>query len=495
MKKYILFSLIFTVFVSAQAQKTGNSLFNASKIHEIRVYFSQTAYWDSLVKNYDFDAYMRGDVKVNGQLYKNVGVQLKGNSSYRTYPGKKKPFKISFDEYVDNQKLDGLKKINLNNGFKDPTMLREKIMLDMLRRQGMLAPRASYANLYLNDQLWGFYTLVEQVDKTFLEDRLDDKKGNLFKGDPNGTLQWKGDAAAQYYTQYELKTNEDVNDWSNLVKLLNAINNSGNEFSTKVEAVLNTKSWLGAWAINNLFVNLDSYNGSGHNYYIYHNSKTDKFEWITWDVNECFGNFNLGLAVPQLETYNIFINPPNRPLINNMLKITGYQNGYTDYLKTFIEKEFTPEKLNKTIDSLANVVRPYVQADPQKMFTNQQFEMNLAQDVGAIPGLKKFVQNRYQSVKTQIEMFINPVTTLSQQADSQIKLYPNPTQDLLIIEQAQPSQLVVMIRDGLGKVWLRAEGSTKDIRLAIQALPQGIYFLEILQAGVTIPLFRKIIKQ
>jgi spore coat protein CotH len=95
---------------------------------------------------------------------------------------------------VSGQKYDGLKAINLNNGFKDPTFMREKLMLDFCQRNVIPAPRCTYANIYVNDTLWGFYTLVEQVNTTFLKRWFPENNGNLFKGDPNGTLQWFGSA-------------------------------------------------------------------------------------------------------------------------------------------------------------------------------------------------------------------------------------------------------------------------------------------------------------
>lgn len=58
---------------------------------------------------------------------------MKGNSSFNN-PSTKKPFKVDLNEYVSGQDYDGIKKFNLNNGFKDPTMLSEKLTLDFFER-------------------------------------------------------------------------------------------------------------------------------------------------------------------------------------------------------------------------------------------------------------------------------------------------------------------------------------------------------------------------
>ena len=119
-----------------------------------------------------------------------------------------------------------LKKLNLNNNFKDPTLLREKVMYDFLNVNGCYAPRADLANVYINDQLWGVYTTVEEVDKTFLDRTFNDDKGNLFKGDPSGDLKWLGSSQSLYETKYELKLNEVLNDWTDLITFINTLNNA-----------------------------------------------------------------------------------------------------------------------------------------------------------------------------------------------------------------------------------------------------------------------------
>ena len=215
--------LLFPAF--ARAQDPGDYLFSAWTVHEIRFQFSQPGFWDSLKVNYTLDQYMPADITIDGSSYPQSGVKYKGNSSYNN-GSVKKPFRIDLSEYTDGQEHDGLKKLVLNNGFKDPTFLREKIMLDFLNDHGIAAPRCGFARLYVNNEYRGLYTVIEDVNKTFLEDRFGNKSGNLFKGDPKGTLVWKGESQSLYSNDYELKTNETTNDWSDLIRLIGALNNT-----------------------------------------------------------------------------------------------------------------------------------------------------------------------------------------------------------------------------------------------------------------------------
>src|SRR4029078_1676927 len=214
---------------SAKSQNPGDSIFNSAQIHTVRLYFNQSPWWDTLVANYPLDEKMLASMEFDGIWYDSVGAQFKGNSSYNNM-SQKKPFKIDMNEYVSGQDIDGLKKFTLNNGFKDPTFLREKMTLDFCKRHGIPAPRCTYANLYLNDTLWGLYTFIEQIDKTFLGTNFSDNDGNLFKGDPLGSLQWFGAMDTSYFPKYELKTNDSLNDWSDLVHFIDNINNTAPQF-------------------------------------------------------------------------------------------------------------------------------------------------------------------------------------------------------------------------------------------------------------------------
>ena len=99
------------------------------------------------------------------------------------HPGNKKPFKVDFNRFISGQAYDLLKKLNFNNGFKDPT-LPGKGFLDLCEDAGVLAPRATFAEVRYNGEAWGFYTVVEQIDDQFLDRSIGDDDGMLFKADP-----------------------------------------------------------------------------------------------------------------------------------------------------------------------------------------------------------------------------------------------------------------------------------------------------------------------
>src|ERR1041385_5968119 len=191
--------------------------------------------------------------------------------------------KIDINYYDTLQKYDGIKKFNLNNGFKDPSFLREKVALDFMNAHHVTAPRCTYARVFLNNIYWGLYTIVEEVDSKFLKQHYPDNNGNLYKGDPTGDFRWYGSSASSYYSHYELNSSSTVIDWSDLVHIIDIANNtSAAVYYDSLETVLDSWSFLNYLAAQNIFSNLDSYAGSGHNYYMYDDSNYFHFRWIAW---------------------------------------------------------------------------------------------------------------------------------------------------------------------------------------------------------------------
>ncbi len=483
-KLLLCLTLLYALYTAdSKAQTEGDVFFGQAIVHDVYMTFPQANYWDSLVAYKPLELYLKGDVTIDGIFYANVGVKFKGNSSYSN-PSTKKPFKVDLNEYVAGQDHDGLKKFNLNNGFKDPSFMREKVALDFYSQQGLAAPRCAYTRVYLNGTYWGLYMFVEEANKTFLEDRFANKQGNLFKGDPSGDLKWLGSSPSSYYSKYELHTNETANDWTDLVNLIDKINNSGVNFQDSLETVLNTTTFIQHWAAMNLFVNLDAYIGSGHNYFIYHDTLSDKFEFLSWDANESFGNFNMGLTNTQLKNLSMFhVSSPgsSRPLVANMLTVPAYKASLVNVFCQWLQYDFSNAALDPKIDSLANAIRTDVYADPIKFYSNTDFENNLSSDVGMTMGIKSFITARRNALMT--ELFNNGCyvgVTENTATENRALVYPNPAKDVITIDlQNTAGENVLSIYNSVGQEVLKHELSDQLVTIDISGFSEGVYLVRI----------------
>lgn len=399
------------------AQNAGDNIFSGIQIHTVKLRFAIADWYDSLAYYYDQDEeqYIPVQLEANGTVYNNIGVRFKGNSSY-TYPGTKKSLRLEFDAFGGDERWDGEKDIHLNNMWGDPSFMREKLYTDVCRMAGIHAPRANYARVYINDEYWGLYSLVEHVDKRFTKTHYGDNNGDMFKAvdafGPNdqrySDFRWRGAVDTAYYSYYEMKTDGSTTAWPKLVSLIDVINNQSD--APSLEAKMNIASFEQAVAADNLMANLDSYIGGGRNFYLYFNPKTSKAEWIIWDTGLSFGAYSQGVSRVETMSVTYVSNLTARPLAARMLNGSTFRSDYLQALCRLVNQHFVPETLGARIDSIANLIRGSISEDTRKMYTMQQFETNLSSDVNAPggagqrkPGLKSFIAQRRASVVSQLE--------------------------------------------------------------------------------------------
>lgn len=433
MKKLFFVLLLLPVLVFPQ--KAGDNIFSGIKVHTIKLFFNQPAYWDSLTTyfNEGNEQYLAASAVINGLNFDSIGIRLKGHSAYN-HPNNKKPMRIAFDEFK-NLTWDGIKGVHLNNCWEDPTFMREKLHLDYLNNAGIAASRGNFAQLYINDTLFAFYSLAEHVDKTFLSSRYSNKSGDLFKavdgvGSPSyySDFRWYGTDSSFYEPRYELKSDGSITAWSRMMKLIDTLNYSSN-LAVALPALINDTSVYKAFSTDILLGNLDSYVNSCRNFYFYYNTDKKKFEWIFWDAGLSFGSFNQS-GVNNIEDLSIFyvVNAAQRPLMGKILATPQLRTSYLNTFTSLFNSYFIPSDLFNHIDSIANVIRPYVYADAKKMYTDAQFESNIQNDIliGTTrkPGLKSFITSRYNNITAQLtsveDELVNPLTFSLDQN------YPNP---------------------------------------------------------------------
>jgi tetratricopeptide (TPR) repeat protein len=357
-------------------------------------------------------------VSCENETYENVGIRHRGNASMLLIPPDgKKPYKLDFDRYQKKQNFHGFKKFNFINCFRDPSMLRDKLSYDLMRRVGVPAPHATFAHLYLSldgnpREYLGLYVVVEQVDKVFLNRHFGNSKGLLIKGEIMNDLDYRGENWEEYAHDFELKSDPEDSDTSLLIQFLKFVNQSSDEqFAQEINSYLNVDRFVKWLAMNTLLSDLDSYAGLGHNWYLYFNTDTKRFEYIPWDVNEAFGNLQLQSQPQQMIDFDI-----HRPyvgdkiLIRRLLAVERFKALYYGYLQIFVVGVFDPETMHKEIDRLHAFIKDAAEKDKNKIYATADFLKSVEETVpplfpvlsGGIIGLKPFVTQRCASVKAQL---------------------------------------------------------------------------------------------
>jgi len=168
-----------------------------------------------------------------------IGFRLRGNTSRFS---QKKSFKISFNTFVKGREFYNVDKLDLNGEHNDPSIIRSKLCFDLFKDIGLAASKAIHTQVYINGQYYGLYISIEHIDDEFLDKNFQDPSGNLWKCLYPADLTYLGDDPADYQVVsgsrlvYELKTNVESNDYTQLARLVKIINNTpGNLFPDSLE--------------------------------------------------------------------------------------------------------------------------------------------------------------------------------------------------------------------------------------------------------------------
>ncbi|MBI5760165.1 MAG: CotH kinase family protein, partial [Planctomycetales bacterium] len=260
---------------------------------------------------YEFD-YVKADIELDGQTFKDVGLRFKGNGSYMlSAAGRKRPFKIDFNRFVDGQKFHGMQQLNLHNNVMDPTHVRQALSYPVFQAAGAASPRTAFAQVFLTvpgeseREFLGLYTLVEEVDKSFLRRHFQTDKGLLLKPEGTQGLEYKGEDWSAY-AWYEAKSKPKKDEARRLIELTRLIHKADDEkFRKEIGAYLDLDQFAGFLAANTLLANMDSFLTHVHNYYLYLNPKTNRFVFLPWDMDLSMGAFFMAGSAEQLQELSI----------------------------------------------------------------------------------------------------------------------------------------------------------------------------------------------
>lgn len=454
----------------------ASRLFNTSTVHTIDIVMDD---WDSFIENCTDEEYVVCTVVIDGEVYRNVAIRAKGNtslSSVASYGNDRYSFKIEFNHY-DDSSYYGLDKLCLNNIIQDNTYLKDYLTYRLMREFGVDAPLCSFSYITVNGEDWGLYLAVEGVEESFLQRNYGSNYGQLYKPDsmdmgggrgngrdfdmddfddansfdpentergnmPFGPGNNEGDGmpfdpengqgggmgSDRVMGSSDVRlvyTDDDYDSYSNifdsakgdisnvdksrLIESLKKLN-----YMEDIESVVDIDEVIRYFVVHNFVVNFDSYTGSMiHNYYLYEND--GQFSMIPWDYNLAFGGFESRSDATNLVNYPIDTpvsggTVSSRPMLAWIYESEEYTELYHQYFAEFIAQYFENGYFTDMLDTVTGMIAPYVESDPTKFCTYEEFE-------NGISALREFCVLRAKSVRGQLDGTI-PSTSDGQTADS-----------------------------------------------------------------------------
>lgn len=394
MKKLSFLFVTISIFAT---KLSAQNFYDRSTIQTIEIFFSATN-WDAQLDNLasTTEGYLLADsVRINGTMFDSVGVKYKGNSSYNAN-NNKNPLHINLDYVHSKADYQGYTNIKLQNGYQDPSMIREVLSYAVLE-QFMDCPKANFANVYINGSLRGLYSSAESINDKFNADHYYTETGAFFKCNPVGgagpggagispDLKYLGQDSSLYANGYELQSN---NGWNKLRNLTDTLNN----YPSQIEKILDVDRALWMLAFNNVLVNLDSYSGAfRQNYYLYYDLN-NRFVPTVWDLNMSFSGFpggtGSGTVTPASLDPMSNSTSANHPLIVKMMANPLYKRMYMAHVRTLVKDIFESGQYLTTANTIRTTIDAAVQADPYKFYTYTQYQNSLTTAVsggGGGPG-------------------------------------------------------------------------------------------------------------
>jgi hypothetical protein len=325
--------------------------------------------------------------------------------------------------------------------------------------------------------------------------RFGNKDGNLYKclypadlaylgTDPDSYKLWSGDRPV-----YELNTNEEENDYSDLASFISILHDSPDyRLLCDLDEVFNVYDYLKIMAADIFCGDWDGYIYNKNNFYLYHNIRTGKLEYIPYDVDNTFGIDWSGI---DWAARNIYEWQPGgteqRPLYNRLINNPELRKQFTWYAKQLITSTLDIDSLVQVIEQRKAMIAPFVADDPYYPLDygydiNDFMQSYTSATGGHVKwGLYPYLEARSVSMSEQLETggmmpVINYVRhhrnqdgTLTVSAFVEAETIPITT--LLVYSVNDGSiQQAEMLNDGYGTYEVTIENIANDEKVSYQVM-------------------------
>ena len=353
----------------------GADLFGTKQVRSYHLELSNSAIQQL---HEDPKHYVRATFREGDDVYKEVGVRLKGGpGSFRMLDGNSKAaFTVKFNHFVKGQRFHGLRRIILNNAVQDPTYMCEYIGYGLFRDAGVPAPRIGYATVAVNQEPYGLYVQVEAVSSDFLKRWYSKTEGNLYEGSFRDVVEWR---------ELDLDSNQGRENRRDLRRLAKSIEKAddNNPWESLADYV-DLGNFTRFIALEQLVNHWDGYTQT-NNYRMYYNPETKKFEFFPHGADQLFQDVR----------GNIFRD--QRGILSRALVQTdsGKQR-YCQMMNQLLEQVWDESKIKSRIAETYRLIHPYIATDLEKGRRVEEFEESIRR-------MLRFIDARRYAVLSQLQ--------------------------------------------------------------------------------------------
>lgn len=407
-----------------------SKLFDTSEIISINIIMDEKQ-WDNMLSNATAEEYYQCDVEINGEIFYNIGIRPKGNTSLSSIASEpdndRYSLKLEFDQFVDGQTCYGLDKLILNNNFADATNMKEALIFDMFQYMGVDASLYNYAKISVNGEYWGVYLALEAVEESFMLRNYGADYGELYKpdsmnfgmggfgsitGGSGADLNYVDDNLESYSTIWKCEVTDTTKaDHRRVVTALRNISEG-----TELDTYMDIDNLLKYAAVHIFSVNTDSLSGMmAHNYYLYESD--GMLNILPWDYNLSLGGmggmgeFGDNSASSATSTVNDAIDNAfsGTNFFDTLLENEEYHEQYYEYMQQLVNEYLLGGEFEQFYNRTRTQIDELVKKDPNALYTYAEYEEALAV-------LCEVIELRGQSIDGQLNGIIP--STAKEQAGS-----------------------------------------------------------------------------
>lgn len=309
-----------------------------------------------------------------GETVPNVAVQVRGQTSSRL---EQKNYKIRIKKGKGEWR--GQRTLALNKHVSDPYRFLNKMAYDLIKKiPQMMSARTQFVHLYVKDETeggsgafedYGLYTQVEQINRTYLENHGLDRRGHLYK---INFFEWDAYEAVMKLPddpEYDVDAFEDYieikgdDDHRKLQEVLLKLQDYATPIEEIVEEHFDVENICYWMAFHILYGNIDV---GARNAYIYSPLNSEKWYFITWDNDSSLTrNYNKDIGyLDGLSWERGMSQFLGLRLCNRMFRLEKYRDALAKAVEDLKENYINEKILNKKVHAYAQVVKPYLFADP-----------------------------------------------------------------------------------------------------------------------------------
>lgn len=326
-------------------------------------------------------SHFKATVSVDGIVYDEVDIRKKGFLG--SISAGRPSIKLKFDTYRPGRRLESMDRLTLNNDRQDPSHAHQCIVYDMFRAAGLPAPRCNFARVSVNGQDLGIYTNVESVKKHFLRRNFgnDNDEGNLYEAQV-------ADFGEFLKENFQLKTNEIVNDRSDLDTVVEALRVDDVNLPDALAQFVDLDALVDFWAMEAITGHWDGLSGNANNYLLYHDPSSGLFYYIPWGTD---GAMALGHPFrPNSVPLYRYATIPSR-----LFNIPQYRDRYHQRLLELLDVTWDENALNAEMDRIRDLTgTPEADMASSRGFVAVQEERIRSAVAGDIPQTESTIVDR-----------------------------------------------------------------------------------------------------